>query len=93
MAGTNSPGYPGVIAGRNTTTEKPDDIGMDDDSRALFTALWAWNTGNLEWEKVDLESMKTEILSELSELTKQLKIMNFHLSILTNHEINDQEID
>ena len=52
MAGTESPGRPGVIAARSVSDEEPSDLGMDTTSRALFVALWAWNTSTLAWEKV-----------------------------------------
>jgi hypothetical protein len=69
MAGSASTGHPGVIAGRNTTTETPDDIGMDQDSRALFVALWAWNTSTVAWEKVaDINSKLDTIIAHLEQI-------------------------
>jgi len=94
MAGTNSPGYPGVIAGRNTTTEVPDDIGMDQDSRAMYVGTWVWNTETLEWEKQQSsEVLFGELTSMLHQLISELKIMNTHLQIITGNDIKDFEVE
>lgn len=47
-----SPGYPNVIAARQASDEVPADLSMDDTSKALFVALWSWNTSELAYEKV-----------------------------------------
>jgi len=48
-----SVGHPNVIAARSTSDETPTDIGMDAVARALYIAVWTWNTSGLAWEKVE----------------------------------------
>jgi hypothetical protein len=91
MAGSEGTGYPGVIAGRNTTTEQPDDLGMDQDSRSLNVNLWVWNTGTLGWEKLQRPLYgKTE--DALNQVLIELKIMNKYLSALTKTQIKYEDL-
>jgi hypothetical protein len=88
--GSESPGYPGVIAARYDLDETPTDLGMDDDSRSLNVNLRVWNTNTLSWERMvspDAEAMLTRGI--LSQLLDQLQIMNTHLQILTDEEIEE----
>jgi hypothetical protein len=90
MAGTESPGYPGVIAGRNTETEAPDDIGMDQQSRALYVGSWVWNPSTLAWEKLQPpRKYFVRIEDMLEEMVLELKKMNEYLSILSNGDIRE----
>jgi len=93
MAGTESPGYPGVVAGRNTTTEVPDDIGMDQDSRALYVGSWVWNTSTLSWEKAQsTQASFSALMSMNEEILTQLKIMNLYLSDVTGNVITEEDV-
>ena len=90
---TESPGYPGVIAARFDDDEKPTDLGMDDESKSLNVNLRTWNTSTLEWERMTSPWVEGQITRTLlEELIDQLKIMNLHLQILTDEEINNKEI-
>lgn len=63
---SESAGHPGVVAARRTSDERPTDISLDADSRALFVALWAWNTSGMAWEKVaDINSKLDTIIGHL----------------------------
>jgi len=92
MAGTNSPGYPGVIAARNPATEKPDDLGMDPESRTLNVNQWVWNAGTLRWEKLQ-NTAYARVEDFLEQLLIEMKKMNKYLSVLSGTEIQDEEIE
>ena len=69
MAGSHNPGHPNVIAGRITSDETPTDLSMDADTRALFVALWTWNTSSLEYEKVaNINSKLDTIIAHLAQI-------------------------
>ena len=64
-----SAGHPNVIAARITSDETPTDLSMDADTRALFVALWTWNTSSLEYEKVaDINSKLDTIIAHLAQI-------------------------
>jgi len=64
-----SAGYPNVIAARVTSDETPTDLSMDATARALFVALWSWNTSELAYEKIEnVNSKLNAIISHLSDI-------------------------
>ena len=64
-----SAGHPNVIAARITSDETPTDLSMDADTRALFVALWTWNTSSLEYEKVaNINSKLDTIIAHLAQI-------------------------
>ena len=66
---SESPGHPNVIAARVTSDETPTDLSMDVTTRALFVALWTWNTNTLAFEKIeDLNEKLDTVITHLAQI-------------------------
>lgn len=64
-----SAGHPNVIAARQTSDETPTDLSMDATTRALFVALWTWNTSTLAYEKIENVNSKLDtIITHLAQI-------------------------
>ena len=59
-----SSGYPDRVAlAKNATSKAPQDLFSDNDSGALFIALWAWNTSTLAYEKIENLNAKLDAIA------------------------------
>ena len=66
---SESAGHPNVIAARRTSDEAPTDLSMDATSRALFIALWSWNTVTMEYEKIaNINAKLDTIIAHLAQI-------------------------
>jgi len=62
-------GFPGQIQVRNPSTKAPIDVFGDADAKAIFVALWTWNTSTLAYEKVaNINSKLDTIIAHLEQI-------------------------